>query len=97
MASTGTSKEPATASHAQPVQRGWGGGGKNGGRRPTCLPGCWPDGGTAAKEEAVLAERGHGVSVWRGFGRHGLRRLGHKAQPCAVHPAMPVSGGADIM
>ncbi|WP_154715512.1 hypothetical protein [Pectobacterium fontis] len=26
MASTGTSKEPATASRAQPVQQGWGGG-----------------------------------------------------------------------
>ncbi|WP_154715589.1 hypothetical protein [Pectobacterium fontis] len=38
MASTGTSKERATASRAQPVQQGWGGGEVkplSGGRRPT--------------------------------------------------------------
>ncbi|WP_338804611.1 hypothetical protein WDV76_04500 [Xenorhabdus griffiniae] len=49
------------------MQRGWGGGGQRGGRRPTCLQGCWPEQHKAAKEDAVLAGRGHGVLVWRGF------------------------------
>ncbi|KMJ44107.1 hypothetical protein AB204_16075 [Xenorhabdus khoisanae] len=40
------------------MQRGRGGGGKRGGRRPTCLQGCWPEPRTAAKDEGVLAERG---------------------------------------
>ncbi|WP_145956967.1 hypothetical protein [Xenorhabdus miraniensis] len=49
------------------MQQGRGGGGKNGGRRPTCLQGCWPDDGKAAKEEGRLAGQGHGVQV-----RHGV-------------------------
>ncbi|AWK43334.1 MULTISPECIES: hypothetical protein [Morganellaceae] len=82
MASTGMSKEPATANRAQPVQRGWGGGkSMSGGRRPICLQGCWPDVGTAAKEELRVADVR-------------LSRLEHKAQPCAPHPPMLTRGGA---
>ncbi|QXF32714.1 hypothetical protein CE143_05690 [Photorhabdus luminescens] len=83
MASTGTSNgAQRSASRAQPVQQGWGGGTLiNGGRRPTCLQGCWPDVGTAAKEELRVADVR-------------LSRLEHKAQPCAPLPAMPTRGGA---
>ncbi|WP_323840611.1 hypothetical protein [Photorhabdus africana] len=77
------SKEPATANRAQPVQRGWGGGkSMSGGRRPTCLQGCWPDVGTAAKEE-------HGFLPRTGSAAGSRRR-----QPCAPLPAMPTRGGA---
>ncbi|MDE9470833.1 hypothetical protein [Xenorhabdus bovienii] len=66
MASTGTSKELPTASRAQPVQRGWGRGGKNGGRRPTCLQRCLPDDGMAAKEEhRFLPRTGSGADSRR--------------------------------
>ncbi|RAW78555.1 hypothetical protein CKY09_23170 [Photorhabdus sp. S5P8-50] len=83
MASTGMSKEPATANRAQPVQRGWGGGkSMSGGRRPTCLQGCWPDVGTAAKEE-------HGFLPRTGSAADSRRR-----QPCAPHPPMLTRGGA---
>ncbi|MEQ2026868.1 hypothetical protein [Xenorhabdus szentirmaii] len=69
MASTGTSNAATrSASRAQPVQRGRGGGGKTGGRRPTRLQGCWPDAGKAAKAEAGLAERERGVQGRRDVG-----------------------------
>ncbi|WP_167386042.1 hypothetical protein [Xenorhabdus miraniensis] len=50
------------------MQRGRGGGGKTGGRRPTRLQGCWPDAGKAAKAEAGLAERERGVQGRRDVG-----------------------------
>ncbi|MBA0018310.1 hypothetical protein HZS38_03590 [Xenorhabdus nematophila] len=37
-------------------QRGRGGGGKTGGRRPTCRQGSWPDEGKAAKEECGFCQ-----------------------------------------
>ncbi|KAA1170955.1 hypothetical protein F0L16_21835 [Photorhabdus heterorhabditis] len=48
MASTGMSKEPATANRAQPVQRGWGGGKSMSGGRQADLP------------SGLLAGRWHG-------------------------------------
>ncbi|MCK3668310.1 hypothetical protein [Photorhabdus noenieputensis] len=54
----------------------------NGGRRPTCLQGCWPDVGTAAKEE-------HGFLPMAGSAADSRRR-----QPCAPHPSMLTRGGA---
>ncbi|MBI6547246.1 hypothetical protein [Xenorhabdus lircayensis] len=72
MASTATSNGvQRSASRAQPVQRGRGGGGKHGGRRPTCRQGCWPDAGRAAKEE-------HGLPGTGSAGQS-IRR-----QPCAA-------------
>ncbi|MBE8586358.1 hypothetical protein [Xenorhabdus griffiniae] len=85
----------ATASRAQPVQRGWGGGGKRGGRRPTCLQGCWPAQRKAAKDEGVLAERGHGVPVWRGFWQGSAQAVrAEGAALCGGTSAAPISGGA---
>ncbi|WP_275377287.1 hypothetical protein [Xenorhabdus bovienii] len=82
MASTATSNgAQRSASRAQPVQRGWGGGGKTGGRRPTCLQGCGPDAARQLKKNVV-------------FAKDGLRRWKQKAKPCAPHPARLISGGA---
>ncbi len=84
--STATSKELATASHAQPVQRGWGGGGQltEAAGRPAYrdVGRTWQ--GRAAKEEHGLPRTGSGADSRR----HSLVRR---------HPAMPISGGADIM
>ncbi|MCT8354656.1 MULTISPECIES: hypothetical protein [Photorhabdus] len=76
-------RSAAQCEPAQPVQQGWGGGkSMSGGRRPTCLQGCWPDVGTAAKEE-------HGFLPRTGSAADSRRR-----QPCAPHPLMLTRGGA---
>ncbi|MDC9583404.1 hypothetical protein PSI15_18030, partial [Xenorhabdus sp. PR6a] len=79
-------------------QRGRGGGGKHGGRRPTCLQGGWPDAGRAAKEEAGWLNGGKALAFVRGVCQ-GLAQpvRAEGASLVRRHPAMPISGGTDIM
>ncbi|WP_187650894.1 hypothetical protein [Xenorhabdus indica] len=51
------------------MQRGWGGGGKRGGRRPTCLQRCWPEPCKAAEEDVILPERGTVLKIGAEFAK----------------------------
>ncbi|WP_045970310.1 hypothetical protein [Xenorhabdus doucetiae] len=99
MASTATSNgAQRSASRAQPVQRGRGGGGKYGGRRPTCLQGGWPDAGRAAKEEAGWLNDGRVLAFVRGVCQGLAQQVRAEGEAlCGGTSAMPISGGTDIM
>ncbi|MEI8592543.1 hypothetical protein KKI90_23240, partial [Xenorhabdus bovienii] len=82
MASTATSKERSDCEPRADNAAGLGRGRLiNGGRRPTCRQGCGPDAARQLKKNVVFAKD------W-------LRRWKQKAQPCAPHPAILISGGA---